>query len=417
MISSAAQGIATFTRRERVSSRLADRLTPGAPAKARRVQESTFLILANGASYAPPASGLQEYLIEHGARRVTTVRHPLTAEDGNGHEIVTHEPGREPRRHTVRLPARPPYTYPLDLLVPLTTPRVDGWFAFNNLLCARGLLERRAGRAGRVAYWAVDFVPNRFGVGTVMTRSYDALDAHCCRHADLRIELSAAALEGRDGRHGLAPDAGAMRTIAPVGAWLERVPVTPPDGWRSRRVVFIGHLVERMGGETVIGALALLRERGSDVTGDIAGRGPLQERLRAQANRCGLQDAVRFHGFISDHRELERLLSHAAVALAPYNTRVESFTRYADPSKLKSYLAAGLPTLLTSVPPNADELAEQAGAEIVHDDPASLADAIERVLADADVWQRRRAAALEYARRFDWNTIIANVLTTAGFES
>jgi glycosyltransferase involved in cell wall biosynthesis len=194
------------------------------------------------------------------------------------------------------------------------------------------------------------------------------------------------------------------------------VPVTPRDGWKSRRVAFIGHLVERMGGSTVIQALALLRQRGFDVTADIAGRGPLEEQLRAEAHARGLKDVVRFHGFVTDHRELERLLSRAAVALAPYNTRVESFTRYADPSKLKSYLAAGLPILLTAVPPNADELARQAGAEIVSDDPASLADAIERVLADTAAWQRRRAAALGYACRFDWNTIIANTLTTAGFE-
>jgi glycosyltransferase involved in cell wall biosynthesis len=383
----------------------------------KRIRDSTFLLLANGASYAPPASGLQEYLTAHGARRVTSVRHPLMVEDGTVHEITTHERGRERRRRIVRLPARPPYTYPLDLLVPLFAPRVDAWFAFNNLLCARGLLERRAGRAGMVAYWAVDFVPDRFGEGTAMTRSYDALDAHCCRHADLRIELSAAALEGRDGRHALEPSAAAPSTIAPVGAWLERVAVVPRDGWRSRRVVFIGHLVERMGGDTVIAAVALLRKRGSDVTADIAGRGPLEEQLRSEAESQGLGDAVRFHGFISDHGELERLLSGAAVALAPYNTRVESFTRYADPSKLKAYLAAGLPILLTSVPPNADELAAHAGAEIVRDDPASLAEAIEHALADPDAWQRRRAAALAYARRFDWGTIIADVLAAAGFES
>jgi glycosyltransferase involved in cell wall biosynthesis len=267
-----------------------------------------------------------------------------------------------------------------------------------------------------VAYWAVDFVPDRFGEGTAMTRSYDALDAHCCRHADLRIELSAAALEGRGDRHALEPGVAAPSTIAPVGAWLERVAVVPRDGWRSRRVVFIGHLVERMGGDTVIAAVALLRKRGSDVTADIAGRGPLEEQLRTEAESHGLGDAVRFHGFVSDHRELERLLSGAAVALAPYNTRVESFTRYADPSKLKAYLAAGLPILLTAVPPNADELAAHAGAEIVRDDPASLADAIEHALADADAWQRRRAAALAYARRFDWGTIIADVLAAAGFE-
>jgi glycosyltransferase involved in cell wall biosynthesis len=374
------------------------------------------MILASGTNDTPPASGLLEYLIARGARRVTTVLHPLNAGDGNRHKITTYEPGLEPRRHTVRLPAHPPYTYPLDLLVPPVARRVDGWFAFNNLLCARGLLERRARRADTVAYWAVDFVPDRFGAGTMLTRAYDALDAYCCRHTDLRIEVSKAALEGRDNRHGIPHHAGATRTIAPIGAWLERVPVTPPDGWKSRRIVFIGHLVERMGGDTVIQALALLRERGFDVTADIAGRGPLEGPLRADVHQRGLQDIIRFHGFIAGHRELEQLLSQAAVALAPYNTRVDSFTQYADPSKLKSYLAAGLPILLTPVPPNAKELAQQAGAEVVRDDASDFADAIERVLADPDTWQCRRAASLKYAQQFDWNTIIANVLTAAGFE-
>jgi glycosyltransferase involved in cell wall biosynthesis len=418
MTSPEAKWIAAIARGRRPRSPVADRLAFGALERAPKpVQESTFMILANGASGSPPASGLMEYLIAHGARRVTTVFHPLTTEGGNRHELATYEPGREPRRHTVRFPAHPPYTYPLDLLVPPLARRVDGWFAFNNLLCARGLLERRAGRAGTVAYWAVDFVPDRFGEGTLPTQAYDALDAYCCRHADLRIELSKAALMGRDSRHGIAPDAGATRAIAPIGAWLERVPVTPSDGWKSRRVIFVGHLVERMGGDTVIGALALLKERGFEVTADIAGRGPLEEQLQADVQRSGLRDTVNFHGFIFDHPTLERLLSRAAVALAPYNTRVESFTRYADPSKLKSYLAAGLPTLLTEVPPNAQELARQAGAEIVPDNAADFADAIERLLTDADTWQRRRTAALEYARRFDWNAIVAEVLATAGFES
>lgn len=228
--------------------------------------------------------------------------------------------------------------------------------------------------------------------------------------------FSSAALDGRDERHGIAPGAGAPRTVAPVGAWLQRVPITPEDGWSTRRVVFIGHLVERMGADTVIEALALLRQRDARVVADIAGRGPQEQQLREAARRLGLQDVLRFHGFLADHRELERLLAGAAVALAPYNTRVESFTRYADPSKLKSYLAAGLPILLTDVPPNAHELAEQAGAEIVADDPASLADAIVRALDDAATWRHRRAAALSYARRFDWNTIVAGVMTTAGFE-
>lgn len=385
------------------------------PERERRVADSTFMVLVNGTTGAPPVTGLLEYLVDHPARGVTAVSHPLMPEDGNGHRITTYRPGLPSRTRSVRLPARPPYTYPLDLLVPPVFPRVDGWFAFNNLLCARGLLERRAGRAGVVVYWAVDFVPDRFGRGNMMTRVYDACDAYCCRHADVRVELSMPALEGRDARHGLDSGTGAERVVAPVGAWIDRVAVTPEDGWRSRRVVFIGHLVERMGCDTVIEALALLRRRGSDVSADIAGHGPLEQQLRGEAARLGLDDRVRFHGFISDHERLERLLADSAIALAPYSTTVESFTRYADPSKLKSYLAAGLPILLTDVPPNADELAAHAGAQILADDPASFADAIEQTLADADGWRRRRLAARDHARNFDWKTIVGAVLERAGF--
>lgn len=382
---------------------------------ARSVEQSSFIVLANGARDSPPASGLLDYLLARGAREVTTVLHPLSVEDGNRHEVTVYRNGRQSHERSVRLPTRPPYTYPLDAIVPPRLPRVDGWFAFNNLLCARGLLERQFGRAQIVTYWAVDFVPDRFGAGTVATRVYDAVDKYCCRHADLRIELSEAALEGRDARHALSPGAGAPSAVAPIGAWLDRVPVCAADAWKRRRVVFIGHLVERMGVDTVLEAARILHERGVDFTIDIAGRGPLEDELRASATGTGLDQRVRFHGFISDHRQLEALLADAAVALAPYSTRVESFTRFADPSKLKSYAAAGLPILMTDVPPNAAELAREAGAEVVRDDPEALASGIERLLSDPAEWSRRRDAALAYARRFDWNNIVAKALTAAGF--
>jgi glycosyltransferase involved in cell wall biosynthesis len=382
----------------------------------RSVGDSQFIVLANGTSGSPPASGLVEYLVAQGARQTTTVFHPLAVEDGNRHEITTYGPHSESQTRIVRLPVRLPYTYPVDVLVPLRPPRVDGWFAFNNLLCLRGLLERRVRPATTVAYWAVDFVPDRFGTDARLTKIYDRVDAYCCHHADLRIELSEAALEGRNARHRIKAGNGARTLIAPVGAWVGQAPVTPEDGWRSRRVVFVGHLVERMGGDTVIKAMSLLVERGSDVVADIAGHGPLKERLQSEVAAKGLGKKIHFHGFISDRRKLDRLLANAAVALAPYSTRGESFTRYADPSKLKSYLAAGLPILMTGVPPNTSDLAAHAGAQVLPDNPEAFADAIEHTLANADEWRRRRAAARRYVQRFDWNTIVGDVLKAAGFE-
>jgi glycosyltransferase involved in cell wall biosynthesis len=124
---------------------------------------------------------------------------------------------------------------------------------------------------------------------------------------------------------------------------------------------------------------------------------------------------VRFHGFVPDHRHVERLLAEASIAAAPYRPD-ETFTQFADPGKLKAYLAAGLPIVLTDVPPNARELAAEGGAEIVPYDAAALADALAGGLESEERWHDRRAAALAYARGFDWPVLLSELVRKLGLE-
>lgn len=278
-----------------------------------------------------------------------------------------------------------------------------------------GIAARARGRAGAVVYWAVDFVPDRFGAGSPLTRAYDRLDRWVCRHADHWVDLSRPALEGRAARHGFGPAETAHARVVPVGVWLDRVPTVTEDGWRARRVAFLGHLVPRQGVAQLVEAIALLRRRGDDVTLAIAGHGPQEEELRRGVAALGMGDAVRFHGFLSDHRDVEAFLATASVAAAPYETSADSFTRFADPSKLKSYLAAGLPIVMTDVPHNAAELAERGGAEVVAYEAEAIAAGILRCLESPAGWRARRAAALAYARGFDWNTVLAAALAPMGF--
>ena len=126
-----------------------------------RIDASTFAIVSNG-HVDGPAQALRDHLVQRGARRVTTVFHPLGAEDGGVHEVAVLERGAAGSVRRVRLPSRPPLTYPLDLLVPARTPQADAWFGFNALACVRGLGPHRA---GTVVYWCVDYVDDRFGAG------------------------------------------------------------------------------------------------------------------------------------------------------------------------------------------------------------------------------------------------------------
>ncbi len=364
-------------------------------------------IVSNGFADGP-AQALRDFLVDGGAS-VTTVFHPLVPEGGRRHEIAVYEGGRQRAERRIALPLRPPVSFLLDPIVPLRMPAVDLWFGFNCLCAARGLVARRLRRATKVVYWCVDFVPDRFG-RSPLTRVYDGLDATCCRRADARFELSAEASAARDARHHLAREAVAPVRVVPMGAWTQRTPAVSTDGWRRRHVVFLGHLVERQGVGLFLDALTELRARDAQVTATVVGGGPLEHELREQARRLGLEGVVTFFGFVEDHREVERTLAEASLAVAPYEPSPDTFSRYADPGKLKAYVAAGLPVLLTDVPPNAGTLAREAGAEIVGYDATALATAIERALDDGEEWTRRRASALRYAATFDWNHLLTDAL-------
>jgi glycosyltransferase involved in cell wall biosynthesis len=380
--------------------------------RSREIASSSFAIVANGFADGP-AQALRDYLVERRGR-VVAILHPLTREQGTRHVVSEYEGGQPVRRRSIFVPLVPPVSFASDPFVPLRLAAVDAWFGFNPLACAGGLLRRRVGRAGRVVLWSVDFVPERFG-RTPLTRLYDALDRRCCMQADARVELSAAARDARN-RHHRLEDGQVSTHVVPMGAWLSRVPRVPENGIERRRVAYLGHLVPRQGVGMLLDALSRLRSRGVEVEADVIGEGPLFAELRARASRLGLGASVHFHGFVQDHRRVEELLAAASLAVAPYKPSCESFTRYADPGKLKAYVAAGLPIVLTAVPPVAAELAETAGAEIVGFDAEALADAVERGLESPERWRERRRSALSYAERFDWPLLLGDFLSAIGFE-
>lgn len=381
------------------------------PDRRRIVLEGSRFVVASSGVADGPSQALSRFLVERGAREVWVVSHPLVAEGEPEHHVHEMVSGR---RRSFRRPNRPPLTFVFDPVTPLRLPEVDVWVGFNCLVTSQGLVRRRLRRVRRVVHWSVDFVPQRFG-DSPLTRMYDRLDRWCITASDGRVELSAAAFRGRLEAYGLPPDA-APAEIVPMGSWLDETPSTTICALDAPRLVFLGHLVDRMGVPTVLDTVVDLRRRGVAVEADVIGGGPLLEPLRKRAAEIGVGDAVTFHGFVDDFSEVRRLLARGAIAVAPYEVDETSFSRFADPGKLKAYLAAGLPILLTPVPPNAAEIAAEGGATIVEPGSACFADAAAQLLADRGSWARRHQAALDYATRFDWDVLLAAALPRLGID-
>jgi alpha-1,6-mannosyltransferase len=144
-----------------------------------------------------------------------------------------------------------------------------------------------------------------------------------------------------------------------------------------------------------IAALAELRRRGVRATLVVIGDGPRRRSLETRAE--GLP--VRFLGHVADRGLLARLLATADIAIAP--GPVETFGLAALEA-----LASGTPVVVS----RQSALPEVIGCAglAADDDPASYADAVERLLARDGV--RRRRVAREQAARFDWQTAVDGFL-------
>lgn len=378
-----------------------------------KIKDASFTIVANGFADGP-AQPLRDYLLERKAKRVVMVNHPLVAEGSNKHIVTIYDNGKQISQKKYAMPNKPPYTFSIDPFVPIKLPETTAWFGFNNLAAQRGLLRKKRGKAQRVYYWAVDFVPNRFG-NSILTRVYNKVDKNVSLKADARIELAESAIGLRTKYLDLDPAKMAPTLTVPMGTWLGRTPKANDSAWKDKRVVYLGHLVERQGVATLIKALGLIMKQDPDIQADIIGGGPLADNLRALAKELDIADRVTFHGFVKEHEDVEAILAKATVAAAPYVKDKDSFTQFADPGKIKAYLGASLPIVLTDVPPNASDLEKAGAAVIVEDNPESVAEGLTSLMFDKTKWLKAHRAAAKLAEEFDWNKILKRALGELGF--
>lgn len=341
-----------------------------------------------------------DFLRERRTREIWVIKHSLLANESElgHHTLDTYRSGVHGDKRTAKAPFFPPATYPLDLVLPkVEGVFVDRWIGCTNLQVARGAWHRRWHGVGKLVYLCVDFSGDRFG-DSMATRAFDYVDRLACLAADEIWPISQASHDARMRRLNITPKARVH--VLPMGAWLDRTPHVAEENHARKRLVYIGALVEKQGLRATIEALALL---GQDYELDVYGRGVYEAALKECAEKAGVATRVHFRGFLSDHKQLERVLADSTLALACYIPDIASFSKYADPAKLKAYLAAGLPIVLTDVSPNAKELAEKAGAELTEYAPEKIAAAITRCMQSEEAWWKRSRAAHTYMQAFDWN--------------
>ena len=287
--------------------------------------------------------------------------------------------------------------------------RIDLFIGVDNLNAFAGLILRRMGWVKTVVFYTIDYVPQRFE-NRALNGVYHQVDRFCCEHADCIWNVSAAMMEARRVRW-LALDGCAPSLVVPLGCNFERIERLPVAQIHRHDVAFLGTLAPEQGIDWLLENWRAVRARVPDARLIVIGGGAQENALRQQANRLDIASSVQFTGFIVDDIEVERTLARCAVGVAPYAADATSFKYYADPGKVKLYLAAGLPVVITNVPPIAQVIRDaEAGFAINHDD-SELTETIVTLLTQDELYERYRANAIRFAARFSWHRIFDEALS------
>ena len=276
---------------------------------------------------------------------------------------------------------------------------------------------------------AVNMLPRRFGKSPFVVTFHDLLVPYLFPKASLlrswvnhELARSAAAVivTNAQDRQQLERVGGISRLeMIPIGSNI--TPTLPADydreTWRRRWGVnsrtmllcYFGFLNESKGGEELVDALRRVLDRGIPahlmmIGGTVGASDPTNkaylEQVEARIAELGLRDAVFWTGYMPNEQVSAAFMSADACVL-PFRDGA-SFRR----GSLMAALAHGLPVISTTPQVPAPEL--QDGGNILltpPQDPAALANAIERLHSDLALAQRIGEGAQALSRLFDWDPI------------
>jgi len=169
-------------------------------------------------------------------------------------------------------------------------------------------------------------------------------------------------------------------------------------GLPERFVLFLGTIEPRKNAVTLIEAFAALiateRRRTEDVQLVLAGgRGWLAEPAYARVEELGLQDRVRFTGYLPEE---EKALWYNAATCFCYPSLYEGFGL----PPLEA-MACGVPVVTSNVS-SLPEVVGEAALTVDPLDSRALCEALRRVLIDGDLWSELSVRGPARARRFSW---------------
>lgn len=370
------------------------------------------IVIATHVYTTGPAQDLKEYLLNNKIKKLLFIGHPLFFDKklkGSGYEIYKN--GELEREDYGRMrKISEPISYIKDVVLNViwcfgNDKKWDLYVGSDNLNAFGGVILKWLGRVDKVVYYVIDYNPKRFN-NDLLNKVYHFIDQFCVKHCDETWNVSPRMEPARKKYFNFS---GGRQKIVPVGVWFNRIKRLEYSEIEKHKLVFMGHILKKQGIQYVLEAIPLIIKRIPDFKFLVIGDGGYLETLKQRVADLNIGKFVQFTGYIKQHKEIEYLLSKCAIAVALYEEKDENgdigFTYFADPAKIKSYLASGLLILLSDVPHNAREIEQKECGRIITYDKNQIASVVMELLRDEKILNEYRENAINYARQFNWELI------------
>lgn len=184
-------------------------------------------------------------------------------------------------------------------------------------------------------------------------------------------------------------------------------PATAPSGAGPLRLLCVARLIERKGQHHLIAAVKRLADAGVAVTLDLVGTGDARAANEAQARALGIQERVRFAGYVPREEIAARYAAAHVFVLPSYNEGMSVATLEA--------MAAGLPVVVTRTG-GAAELVEEGVNGLTFDwaDVDALTAHLRYLAADPALVWSMGAASRTRAAGFSWDAAASRYLELFG---
>ncbi len=234
------------------------------------------------------------------------------------------------------------------------------------------------------------------------------METYCFRHASAVVSVGSVlanrALRHRAGGVHVVPNGVDLDLFAGIECVREKELVVVHGSIERSRS---GH---RIGLESGLRALRLLRDSGIQVRMEVAGRGPALGHFQTLTAALGLTDVVTFRGHLS-YKEVAGLLARATVGLLSFPDT--PFMRCGATLKLAECMASGLPVVATDVGETAATVRRTGAGVVVGPSPEQIAKGMATLFKDPALRKRLGRQGRRAAERLDWNNLAeeeANVL-------